>query len=139
MILLDTNVVSEPMKPAPAPAVLQWLDAQAPESLYLSTISQAELLAGVARLPSGKRKRGLQDALAELLHALFEGRILPFDSNAAEQFAKLIPHAQSRGTTIGFADGCIAAIAKTHRLAVATRDGGAFRAAGLTVIDPWTD
>lgn len=139
MILLDTNVVSEPMKPAPDPAVLHWLDRQSPESLYLSATSQAELLVGIARLPGGKRKRGLDAALTRLLHELFRNRILPFDSKAAEHFAKLLPLAASRGTTIAFADATIAAIALAHGLAVATRDSQVFRATGVAVIDPWTD
>lgn len=139
MILLDTNVVSEPMKPAPDPAVLRWLDRQASESLYLSATSLAELLVGVARLPSGRRKRGLDAALTGLLRELFGKRILPFDSLAAEQFAKLVPLAASRGTPIAFADATIAAIAAAHRFTVATRDGAIFRAAGIAVIDPWAD
>lgn len=137
MILLDTNVVSEPMKPAPDPAVLRWLDRQASESLYLSATSLAELLVGVARLPNGRRKRGLDTALTGLLRELFEERILPFDSVAAEQFATLVPLAASRGRPIAFADATIAAIASAHRLTVATRDGAVFRAAGVAVIDPW--
>lgn len=139
MILLDTNVVSEPMKPAPNAAVLRWLDAQVPGTLYLSAISQAELLAGIGRLPTGKRKRGLEEALNELLHSLFKDRILPFDSAAAESFAKLLPVAELRGTSIAFADAAIAAIAATHQMTVATRDGAVFRGAGVLVIDPWSD
>lgn len=138
MILLDTNVVSEPMKPTPDPTVIHWLDQQPPESLYLSATSQAELLVGISRLPSGKRKRGLDAALTELLHNLFGDRILPFDSAAAEHFAKLVPFAESRGKSIAFADATIAAIAAAHRLTVATRDAAVFQAAGVPVIDPWS-
>lgn len=139
MILLDTNVVSEPMKPAPDLSVINWLDRQPPESLYLSATSQAELLVGVARLPGGKRKRGLDAALTALLQSLFKDRILPFDSAAATQFAKLVPLAAARGTTIAFADATIAAIAASHGFTVATRDEDVFRAAGVPVLNPWTD
>ena len=138
MILLDTNVVSEPMKPAPDVAVLRWLDQQPAESLYLSATSQAELLVGVARLPAGKRKRGLDAALTELLHSLFGDRILSFDSAAAGHFAKLVPLAASRGMPIAFADATIAAIAAAHQSTVATRDEAVSRATGVSVINPWT-
>jgi len=137
MIVLDTNVISEPLKPAPAANVLEWLDRQTPESLYITTISLAELLMGVEQLPAGKRKRALADDLAETLDQLFEDRFLSFDREAAAAYALLARRAALRGISISFGDGQIAAIAAVHGYTVATRDVQPFLAAGLTVINPW--
>jgi len=137
MIVLDTNVISEPLKPAPAANVLEWLDRQIPESLYITTISLAELLMGVEQLPTGKRKRALADDLAETLDQLFEDRFLSFDREAAAAYALLARRAALRGISISFGDGQIAAIAAVHGYTVATRDVQPFLATGLTVINPW--
>ncbi len=137
MILLDTNVVSEPMRSHPDPAVVSWLDAQAAENLYLSTISLAELLLGVENLPAGKRRKALAAALDSQLIALFGDRILPFDAHAAKLFPKLVMRARRRGHAISAADAQIAAIAALHRLIVATRDVSPFEAAGVPTFDPW--
>lgn len=138
MILLDTNVVSEPLKAAADPNVLAWIDEQAIETLYLSTISLAELRFGIAALPDGKRRETLHASLEQRVLPLFAGRILSFDAPASEAYALLRARARGAGKAISPADGYIAAIAVTHRLAVATRDTSPFKAAGLTVIDPWT-
>jgi toxin FitB len=137
MILLDTNVVSEPLKRNGDPAVLAWLDAQAVESLYLSTISLAELRFGITILPDGKRKDHLRLSLDQRVVPVFEDRILPFGIEAADAYAVLRARARVAGKAIGTADGYIAAIAAAHNLAVATRDTAPFEAAGLTVINPW--
>lgn len=137
MIILDTNVISEPMKMNGAPAVITWLDRQAAETLYLTTISLAALLVGIASLPDGKRKDGLGASLEGLLSGLFEDRILPFDQAAATAYAPLVARARSAGRTIGVADGLIAAIAADKGFSVATRDAGPFVAAGVSVINPW--
>ena len=137
MILLDTNVVSEILRPAPAPSVRQWLDAQVAETLHLSSVTVAELLFGVGVLPDGKRKASLQAAIDSALR-LFEGRILPFDVEAARRYAGLAVAARGAGKGSPTPDGYIAAIAAAHGYAVASRDVGAFAAAGLSVIDPWT-
>ncbi len=137
MILLDTNVVSEAMKPQPHPAVLDWLDAQAAQTLYLSSVTIAELLFGVGALPEGRRKANLAAALDGVL-ALFEGRILPFDTAAARRYADLAVRARAAGKGFPTPDGYIAAIAAAQGFAVASRDISAFEAAGLGVIDPWT-
>ena len=118
---------------------MRWLDQQTQESLYLSSTSQAELLVGVARPPAGKRKRGLESALDQILANLFGDRILPFDSAAARSFASLVSLAESRGSPIGFADATIAAIAQSRAMTIATRDAAVFRGAGLRVIDPWLE
>lgn len=137
MIVLDTNVVSEPMKRNGNPAVQSWLDQQAAETLYLTTTSLSELLVGIEILPDSKRKKGLGAALSELLVILFGPRILPFDQQAALAYAPLVSRARAGGRLISVADGQIAAIAAVHEFTVATRDTAPFLAAGVPVINPW--
>ena len=137
MIVLDTNVVAEPMKRSGDPAVRAWLDQQAAETLYLTATSLSELLVGIEILPSGKRKRGLGAALTELLDHLFGERILPFDRQAAAMYASLVASARDRGHVISVADAQIAAISAVHGFTVATRDTAPFKAAGVPIINPW--
>jgi predicted nucleic acid-binding protein len=137
VIILDTNVVSEPMKPQGNPAVRDWLDQQVAETLYLTATSLSELLLGIEILPDGKRKEGLAAALGELIGELFGSRILPFDHKAAATYAPLIRRARADGQAISVADGQIAAIATVHGFAVATRDTAPFVAVGVPVVDPW--
>lgn len=136
MILLDTNVISEAMKPAPERAVRDWLDAQTAETLFLSSVTIAELSFGIAALPKGRRKDNLTAALEGLL-ALFAARILPFDTAAAQRYGELAAKARTAGRGFPTPDGYIAAIAATQGFIVATRDSSAFAAAGLQVINPW--
>ena len=137
MILLDTNVVSEPIRRHPDNRVLDWLDAQAIESLYLSTISLAELLLGAEILPVGRRRAALVAALEQQIADLFGDRILSFDIAAAEAYAKAVARARGQGYTISIADGQIAAIASANKLSIASRDELPFLAAGLVVTNPW--
>ena len=137
MILLDTNVVSEPLRPAPDPRVVEWIDAQALETLFLSAVTVAELRAGVALLPAGKRRASLQDSLEMRVLPLFAGRVLPFDLGCTQAYAELLAKARAAGLAIASADGYIAAIAAANGLAVATRDTRPFEAAGTAVINPW--
>lgn len=137
MILLDTNVVSEPLRPAPDARVAGWIDAQALETLFLSAITVAELRASLALLPAGKRRAGLHESLEARVLPLFSGRVLPFDLGCTRAYAQLMAKARESGLAIASADGYIAAIAVANRLTVATRDTGPFRAAGIAVIDPW--
>lgn len=137
MIILDTNVISEAMKPEPDPAVLAWLDEQLAETLYLGSVTIAEMMFGVGALPKGKRKERLAAAV-EGVTDLFEGRILPFDLDAARRYADLAVAARAAGRGFPTPDGYIAAIAASRGFAVATRDASAFAAAGLEVINPWT-
>jgi predicted nucleic acid-binding protein len=139
MIVLDTNIVSEPMKRHANPAVSAWLDRQAAETLYLTATSLSELLVGIEILPDGKRKDGLAEALNELLVQLFGFRILPFDKEAAWVYAVMVRRARERGRHISVADGQIAAIAATKGFAVATRDTEPFVVAGVSVINPWEE
>lgn len=136
MIVLDTNVVSEAMKPEPHPAVRAWLNDQAAETLYLSSVTLAELLFGIAALPAGKRKDMLAQTLDGLL-ALFRDRILPFDADAAIRYADLAMTARNGGRGFPTPDGYITAIATSRGFIVASRDTGAYEAARVTVINPW--
>ena len=137
MILLDTNVLSEPLRQQPEPRVIEWIDAQALETLYLSAITVAELRSGVALLPAGKRRDGLRENLEKRVLPLFAGRVLPFDLACTSAYAKLLAKARKAGRALAMADACIAAIAQTHGLAVATRDTAPFTLAGVSVINPW--
>ena len=137
MILLDTNVISEPWKPAPDTAVLTWLDAQAIETLFISAISIAELRFGIASMPSGKPQTILHDRLEGEVLPIFDGRILPFNVGTSQFYADLMARGRTSGKAIGKADGYIAATAAENHLAVATRDTSPFEAAGLRVINPW--
>ncbi len=137
MILVDTNLISEPLRPIADVKASAWLDRQAAETLFISSISVGELLLGVALLPPGKRRTALDESLHKLLLRLFGTRILAFDENAAIAYAKLVSKARSAGKAISVADAQIAAIAHVHGYSVATRDEGPFRAAGVPVINPW--
>lgn len=136
MILLDTNVVSEAMKPGPNAAVQAWLDEQAAETLYLSSVTLAELLFGIGTLPAGRRKDALAQTLDGLLE-LFGNRVLAFDTDAARRYAEVAVAARAAGKGFSTADGYIAAMAAAHGFSVATRDVAPFRAAGVKVINPW--
>jgi predicted nucleic acid-binding protein len=137
MIVLDTNVVSEAMKAQASPAVRAWLDEQAAETLYMTSVTLAELLYGIAALPSGRRKDALAETLSGLLE-LFGDRVLAFDAEAARHYAELALAARAAGRGFPTPDGYIAAMAKARGFAVATRDVAPFLAAGLKVLNPWT-
>lgn len=137
MILLDTNVISEPLRVAPDARVLAWLDAQPVETLYLSAITVAELRVGIARMPEGKNRNRLRDRIETEVLPRFSGRILAFDLAATQPYADLMTRARAAGVVIGNYDGCIAAIALAGGMVVASRDTTPFKAAGVTVIDPW--
>lgn len=136
MIVLDTNIVSEAMKPEPNPAVRAWLNKQSAETLYLSSVTLAELLFGIASIPSGKRKDVLSESLDGLI-LLFKNRILPFDIDAARKYAELAVVARTAGRGFPTPDGFIAAIAASKGYQVASRDMAPFEAANLDVINPW--
>ena len=139
MILIDTNVISEPLRAKPDPHVVEWLDSQSLETLYLSVITVAELRFGIALLPVGKRRNQLSEQLETQVMQKFAGRILSFDLSATQAFADLMAKAQASGTIIGMADGYIASIARVNGMKVATRDTSPFEAAGIGVINPWID
>jgi predicted nucleic acid-binding protein len=137
MIVLDTNVISELWKVEPNSNVLTWIDAQMVETLYLSTITIAELRFGLATMPDGKRRTIYQDRLEREVLPIFTGRVLSFDLDASQAYAQLMARAKEAGKAIGKADGYIAATAAARGLMVATRDTSPFEAAGLNVINPW--
>ncbi len=137
MILVDTNVVSEPLRRAPELRVAEWLDAQALETLYLSAITVAELRFGVQALPDGQRRDRLHEDLEGRVLPMFAGRVLAFDLPASQAYAELMAKARSEGRTIPVSDGFIAATAAANGMMVATRDTAPFEAAGLKTVDPW--
>jgi predicted nucleic acid-binding protein len=135
--LLDTNVVSELMRPQPAPAVLNWFAARDPTALFLSAISEAELRTGVAVLPAGKRRDSLTETIDAMIAEDFAGRILPFDSAAAKAFAVITATRRAAGRPIMEADCQIAAIARSRGVIVATRNVADFEGCGIGIVDPW--
>lgn len=137
MILLDTNVISEPLRRVPEACVIEWIDAQPLETLYLSSITIAELRAGIARLPAGKRRNGLHNSLERQVLPLFAGRVRPFDLDCTHAYSELMAKATASGLAIASSDGYIAAIARANGFIVATRDISPFKAAGVGVINPW--
>lgn len=138
MILLDTNVLSELMRPAPAPAVETWVSAQPAASIFISAITEAELRYGLALLPDGQRRRRLLVQAQAMLAEDFAGRILPFDSAAAEAYAPIAAARRLAGRPVSQADAQIAAIAASRGAALATRNVTDFTDCGITILDPWT-
>ncbi len=139
MIILDTNVLSETFRPAPSDAVLRWLAAQEPLSVFTTTITQAEVLYGIEALPAGKRRAQLSAAINAVLANEFSGRILPFDEEAARVFPQIVTGRDALGRPIAQFDAMIAAIARSRRATLATRNSSDFEHCGLRVINPWTE
>ena len=137
MILIDTNVISELMRPAPAPAVLAWFAAHEASALYLSAVGEGELRRGAVILPQGRRRRQLLEAIDAMIAEDFAGRVMPFDSKAAVAFADVFAARQRAGRPISFPDCQIAATARAHGAALATRNVADFEGCGIAVIDPW--
>jgi predicted nucleic acid-binding protein len=136
-IILDTNVVSEPKRPAPDPKVRSWFAAQDVDRLYLTTTVIAELAVGIERLPSGRRRTDFRRWLEALVREDFAGRILVFDVTAALIYGKLVAAALARGRPPTVGDAQIAAVAQRHGMAVASRDVRDFETLAVPVIDPW--
>lgn len=137
MILIDTNVLSELMKAKPAVEVLSWIDQQPAGQLYISSITVAEILYGIARLPDGKRKAAFADLAKLMFDEDFAGRILPFDTDAAIRYASLAAASEAKGRVSDMADAQIAAIAALYDAPVATRNVRHFDQLGVSVINPW--
>ena len=137
MIILDTNIVSEPRQPRPSEAVVTWLAHQHVHNLFTTTVTEAEILYGVALLDSGKRRDGLADAARKIFEVDFLGRVLSFDSAAAREFGVIAGLRKKAGLAIKVFDTQIAAIARAHRAAVATRDTADFQHCGIEIINPW--
>jgi predicted nucleic acid-binding protein len=137
MTILDTNVVSELMKPKPLARVVAWLGAQPSTALYTTSITQAEILHGLMLLPAGRRRSALGAAVASMFAEDFAGRILPFGSDAAAAYAQIAFDRRRAGRPISHFDAQIAAIARSTGAAVATRNAADFQGCGITVVDPW--
>lgn len=137
MIVLDTNIVSEVMRPQPSSIVLAWLDQQDTQLLYLTTISLAEIRYGLAVMPDGERKRRLTSRFEAYVERAFEGRVLDFTATAASCYAELMSHRKKVGLPMSMADGQIAGIASEHHFAVATRNSKDFEQCGLELINPF--
>ncbi|MBX9405936.1 type II toxin-antitoxin system VapC family toxin [Pseudomonas baetica] len=137
MIVLDTNVLSEFMRLEPATRVLAWVDAQPAMDLAISAVTVAEILHGIARLPSGKRKQKLEAHAMAMFEEDFAGRILPFDAHAAVEYATLVADCEAKGRAVSMADAQIAAICRVHGASIATRNVKDFEFSGVEIIDPW--
>lgn len=139
MFILDTNVISELMRAEPNTGVVEWVAARPASSLFVTTVTEAELRFGVALLPSGRRKTGLQQALEAMLREDFAQRILPFDRDAASAYADILAHRQQTGRPMAQFDAQIAAIARSRDAVVVTRNRGDFTDCGIAVVDPWQE
>ena len=139
MILLDTNVLSELMRPAPSAAVENWISNQPAAAIFISAITEAELRYGLALLPDGRRQRQLVAQAEAMLTEDFAGRILPFDSPATCAYARIAAARRLSGRPISQADAQIAAIAASRGAAIATRNIADFRECGIDLVDPWTE
>jgi len=137
MFILDTNILSAMMSPQPAPQVAAWVASQKVEILFTVAVCQAEILSGLAILPQGRRRQALEAAARAMFLEDFEGRVLPFDMAAAIAYADIFAARRLAGRPTATLDLMIAAVARTHRASVVTRDGSGFDGSGLTVINPW--
>ena len=137
MLLLDTNLVSELMRPRPNPHVLEWVAAQPLSEVVIAAITVMEVRYGIALLPRSKRRSELDLKFREFVARGFAGRVLPFDQAAADACAEIRAFRRRRGNPIATEDAMIAAIARVHGVPVATRDVGGFEGCGLTLINPW--
>ncbi len=139
MILLDTNVLSELMRAKPASQVLEWVDAQPAGDLVITSITVAEILYGIARMPDGKRKQELLDVASAMFVEDFAGNILPFDADAAVHYAEIAAETEAKGRVVDMADAQIAAIGRLHDAVIATRNIRHFETLGVAQVDPWSN
>ena len=137
MILLDTNVISEVMRIRPDPAVEAWLDAQPPDELWTASVVIAELISGIDLMPAGRRQRELREAVEAMIREDFQDQILSFDLDAARCYGQILCARQRMGRPMREMDAQIAAIARVHGAALATRDTGDFAFCDLKVVNPW--
>jgi len=137
MFVLDTNVISELMRPEPHPAVFAWVAAQPRDALYTTSVTRAEILSGIGMMPEGRRRSALREAAATMFDEDLGGRVLAFDAAAADRYADIVVSRRQAGAPIHGFDALIAATALVAGAAVVTRDTGGFAGCGLTLIDPW--
>jgi predicted nucleic acid-binding protein len=138
MIILDTNVVSEPTQQRPSRVVMDWLSAQDATQLFTTTATEAELHYGFALMPEGRRREMLSAAVQQFLETELKGRVLPFDRAAAREFGLITAARKKAGRQIKVFDSQIAAIARVRGASIATRDVGDFEYTGIKIINPWT-
>lgn len=138
-VVLDTNVVSEAMRPRPEPTVRAWVERQDAGALYLTATVVCELAEGIEHLPPGRRRRELEGWLEMLVEDEFRGRVLDLDLGAARLYGRLVAAAYAQGRLPKVGDAQIAAVAARHGLSVATRDAGDFALFGVPLIDPWSE
>ncbi len=138
MIVLDTNVLSELMRERPETAVLRWMAEQPPSSLFLTSVTQAEILHGLALLPAGHRRTALSDAAGAMFREDFAGRILPFGTEAAPLYALIAAERSRAGQPISQFDAQIAAVTRSAGASLATRNVRDFHGCGIKLIDPWS-
>jgi predicted nucleic acid-binding protein len=137
MIVLDTNVISEALRPLPADPVRRWMETQPTGAMFTTTVCEAELMLGAAVLPQGQRRSELENAIAVIFRQVFAVRVLPFDRAAASAYALIGAARRRAGRPITTLDAQIAAIARAHGAAVATRNVADFTDCGIDVVDPW--
>ena len=137
MVVLDTNVISELVRPGGDPAIASWVARRPTSSLFLTAVTEAELRFGLAIMPEGKRQDGLAAGLERMLRTGFANRVLPFDRGAARAYAEIAAARRRMGRPISQADAQISGIASTRGMAVATRNVRDFEGTGIDVIDPW--
>ena len=135
--LLDTNIVSEWVKPRPEPKVVSWLADIDEDRVFLSIATLAELRHGVERLPASRRRTRLDEWLRHDLPARFEGRVLPIDETIAAAWGTIVARREAKGRPIGVMDAWLAATAETHELTLVTRNAADFRDAVTAILDPW--
>jgi len=138
MIILDTNVLSEALRPAPEPSVLDWLADQPRASLFTTAITRGEILYGIRLLSDGKRRQRLWDAADNIFYEDFAGQVLSFDSDAADMFADIAASRRIAGKPISQFDVMVAAMARSRGAILATRNVKDFDDCGIDVINPWT-
>jgi predicted nucleic acid-binding protein len=136
-VLLDTNVLSEVLRARPDSTLLAWVAAQPANGLFVSAVTQAEMMLGARLLPAGQRRQRLEGALEAMFLEDFVGRILPFDSSCARGYADVVSARRRAGTPISQFDAQIAAIALSHRLQLATRNVSDFEGCGVALTNPW--
>jgi toxin FitB len=137
MLILDTNVISETMRPEPSPAVIDWLSQHSSDELYVTTVTLGEILYGIELLPHSKRRAALETGAGRMFGQLLAGHILVFDEDAARVFAQIAARRKIQGRPMAELDAQIVAIAQSHGAALATRNTADFEGCGVRLVNPW--
>ena len=137
MIILDTNVLAEVLRPTPDPRVIDWLAAQPQSALFTTTITRGELFYGIKLLPDGQRRRNLQEAVQALFDQDLAGRVLSFDNDAADSYADIAISRRQAGNPVSQSDAMIAGIVRSRGARLATRNVKDFTGSGIEIVDPW--